>query len=247
MKWITLWLCLALLTGCTTGTPTPPPPTAIPPTETPLVAATAATVPTAADTITTAITPTVAIAQQDWATTTPLEGDYFVLGNPDAPLLLIDYSDFLCSACRIHAQQVEPELIANYVATGQLRMAFSPVLDFGDGSLQASAAAECAGQQAPFAFWQMQHLLYERQQQVWNATPALLVEFASELQLDTGEFERCLADETVTTKIQRMAQVRNDLGIRSRPAFDLNGQLIQGALPYANFVTVLDKALADSQ
>lgn len=144
----------------------------------------------------------------------------------------------------MHVLQVEPQLVENYVATGQLSLVFSPVVELGAGSLLASKTAECAGQQNPLAFWQMHELLFAEQSQLWNATPELMVQFATELGLDGNQLQSCLADPAIAAKIDRMFQARNALGIRTRPSFDLNGQIIQGALPYANFAQLLDQALA---
>jgi protein-disulfide isomerase len=144
----------------------------------------------------------------------------------------------------LHVLQVEPQLIANYVAPGHLSLAFSHTLDFGEPSLLASKTAECAGQQDPLAFWHMHELLFERQGDLWSATPAQLVGYAEELGLDGPQLQTCLDDPAIAQKIERMVDVRTSLNIRRRPSFDVNGQIVQGALPYTGFTQLLDAALA---
>jgi protein-disulfide isomerase len=139
--------------------------------------------------------------------------------------------------------QVEPQLIATYVAPGKVSLAFSHTLDFGAPSQLASKTAECAGRQDPLAFWRMHQLLFERQADLWSATPEQMAQYAAELGLDDAQLQTCLDDPGVAEKIDRMVQTRTDLGIRRRPSFDINGQIVQGALPYATFVQVLDEAL----
>ena len=138
--------------------------------------------------------------------------------------------------------RVEPEIVQKYVAAGQVQLILWHVLDHGQ-SAQAHQAAECAGQQSPIAFWQMHDTLFERQGELWNLENATLVAFAGELGLDTASFESCLSDQSVIDKIARMDQERRAAGIRLRPSFDVNGQTIQGAIPYDSFAQLFDRLL----
>ena len=138
--------------------------------------------------------------------------------------------------------RVEPEIVQKYVAAGQVQLILWHVLDHGQ-SAQAHQAAECAGQQSPIAFWQMHDTLFERQGELWNLENATLVAFAGELGLDTASFESCLSDQSVIDKIARMDQERRAAGIRLRPSFDVNGQIIQGAIPYESFAQLFDRLL----
>ena len=138
--------------------------------------------------------------------------------------------------------RVKPEIVQKYVAAGQVQLILWHVLDHGQ-SAQAHQAAECAGQQSPIAFWQMHDTLFERQGELWNLENATLVAFAGELGLDTASFESCLSDQSVIDKIARMDQERRAAGIRLRPSFDVNGQIIQGAIPYDSFAQLFDRLL----
>ena len=138
--------------------------------------------------------------------------------------------------------RVEPEIVQNYVATGQVQLVFWHVLDHGQSAL-AHQSAECAGQQNPLAFWRMHDTLFARQGELWNLENATLVALAQELGLDGGAMQSCLADATIADKIARMDQQRKDAGIRLRPSFDVNGQIIQGAIPYESFAQLFDRLL----
>lgn len=138
--------------------------------------------------------------------------------------------------------RVEPEIVQNYVANGQVQLVFWHVLDHGQ-SAQAHQAAECAGQQTPLDFWRMHDTLFERQGELWNLQNATLVAFAGELGLDTAAFESCLSDQSIIDKIARMDQERRNAGIRLHPSFDVNGQIIQGAIPYESFAQLFDRLL----
>jgi protein-disulfide isomerase len=144
----------------------------------------------------------------------------------------------------LHVLQVEPQIKTNYVAGGQVRLTFWYVADYGEPSLLAHRVVECAGRQDPLAFWQMHDLLFERQGQLWNASNDTVVQFATELGLDGEAFGLCLDDPAVGEKVTRLDQERRAQGIRTRPSFDVNGQLIPGAIPYQRFAQVLDEVLA---
>lgn len=89
----------------------------------------------------------------------------------------------------------------------------------------------------------MHDTLFERQGELWNLENATLVAIAGELGLDTASFESCLSDQSIIDKIARMDQERRAAGIRLRPSFDVNGQIIQGAIPYDSFAQLFDKLL----
>ncbi|MCX6045331.1 MAG: Rcas_1661 family thioredoxin-like (seleno)lipoprotein [Chloroflexi bacterium] len=203
---------------------------------------TATSVPTPQPASTLPVTTTIA-SNTDWMNTVSVDGDFYVRGNPKATIRVIDYSDFICPTCRAFTLRVEPQLLTNYVAKGLVSFAFSPVLDFGTPSLVASEAAECAGQQNPVAFWKMHDLLYQHQGQISTPNPDLMVQLAKEIGLDDAVLKNCLADPAVAAKVERMGKARNDLGIRARPSFSINGKIFQGSLSYLNFSQILDGLL----
>ena len=92
-------------------------------------------------------------------------------------------------------------------------------------------------------FWTMHDLLFERQDQIWRAGPELMISWATELGLNGDALATCLADPAIAAKIEQLDQARQQTGIRLRPSFDLNGRLIQGALPYPQLAAAFDDLL----
>lgn len=113
---------------------------------------------------------------------------------------------------------------------------FSHVLDHGNSSMLAHRAVECAGRQQPLAFWRMHDLLFERQDQLWNLKPDLLIGWAVELDLDSSTLASCLAEPAIAEKVDRLDQARRTAGVRLRPTFRVNDRLVEGGLPYSQFV-----------
>ncbi len=140
--------------------------------------------------------------------------------------------------------RVEPELKAQYVASGQVKLAFSPIIDLGPGSLSSQIAAQCAGQQAPLNFWRMHDALFENQSTIYGA-PAndYYAELANSLGMDGGALRACMEDPASEATVTRLDQARRDAGIRNRPSFDINGQIIAGGLPLAQFQQVIEEKL----
>ena len=121
-----------------------------------------------------------------------------------------------------------------------MKIAFSPMLDLGPNSLAAANAAECAGEQGQF--WPMHDLLFERQRDIFGGAD-VFGEMAAELGLDTAAFNSCVSEQRYADVIQAQDQARRQLGIRTRPTFDINGQLVVGALGFDAFNSVIEPQL----
>ena len=121
----------------------------------------------------------------------------------------------------------EPTLIEEYIKSGAIKLQYRHILDHGDNSVQASAAAECAGQQG--AFWQMHGLLYENQNTLWGADIAVLNDFAGRLNLDVESFQECMDSGEMQERVKRVDQETKAQGVRVRPTFDLivDGEQVQ--------------------
>ena len=135
----------------------------------------------------------------------------------------------------------EPQIREIYVATGQLRILFSPMLDLGPNSTQAAIAAECAGEQGQY--WNMHDLLFANQRDIYGANNETYRILAGELGLDIDQFSTCLVEQRYADLVQNQDQTRRQLGIRTRPTFDINGQLLVGAQSFDAFQDRIDPLL----
>ena len=170
-------------------------------------------------------------------------GNHF-LGRADAPITMVDYSDFLCTTCRAFAVEIEPKIVATYIATGKVKLVFHHLLQLGPGSVRTAEAAECAADQG--AFWPMHDMLDGRQDEVFR-TPDLdttLKGFAQNLNLDTTAFADCLQSHKHLAAVLSADQAAQAAGVRFRPTFDINGVRLTGALPFETFQKEIDAALA---
>ncbi len=135
------------------------------------------------------------------------------------------------------------EIIADYVAAGLVRVVYWPMLDLGPNSHNAAAAAFCAGEQGVDAFWQMHDRLFEQQSDVFRADRDDFVNTAVALNLDPLAFGQCYDDGRGHTLALTLDNARRELGIVSRPTFDINGARLLGNQPYPVFAATIDNAL----
>lgn len=159
-------------------------------------------------------------------------------GPTDAPVTLVEFTDFQCPFCARHHLQTKEALLAAY--DGRLRYVVRhfPLQTIHPGARRAAEAAECAHDQG--AFWAYADLLYARSPAF---EPAALVSYAAELELDRERFERCLdGGEKAAVVAADLADARRH-GVRSTPTFFVNGRRILGAKPLAAFRAAVDRAL----
>jgi len=153
-------------------------------------------------------------------------------GMAGAPILVVEFADFGCSACGQFSRDVWPELQREFVATGRVRWKYVPfILGMFPNGDEAVKAAECAADQD--AFWSMHDLLYEKQKE-WNRLKdpdGKLAELANSLGLDADRFARCYRNDAGGERTKRNDEAARTLMVRSTPTFFVNGQRALGALP----------------
>jgi protein-disulfide isomerase len=139
---------------------------------------------------------------------------------------------------------VEPQIIAEYVATGRVLYVFRPVLNHNERSRYSSEAAFCAGEQG--AFWPMHELLFVQQPELWatapNDFPALMARYAATLELDPIVFDTCMNDGTVRALVEALDAEQRTRGINTQPIFEIAGQRIVGAQSFRVFQEIIDRA-----
>ena len=134
----------------------------------------------------------------------------------------------------------EPDIIANYVETGRVKLVFWPVLNHGDPSVYSTLTAECMGQQDPDLFWAAHEYLFENQADLWRADRDYYVETAVSLGADQVAFEACYDGSDGIATILELDTIRRQRGIFSQPIFDINGEVFVGAQPYEDFAAVFE-------
>ncbi len=140
----------------------------------------------------------------------------------------------------------EPEVIQNYVETGQIKIVFWPVLNHGDPSVYATLTAQCVGLQDADKFWDAHELLFLSQRDLWRADRDYFVDTAVSLGIDQAAFEACYDDGSALDQVLQLDDLRKERGIFGQPYFDIAGTLFGGAPSFTNFAEVVDPLLANA-
>ena len=170
------------------------------------------------------------------------------LGDPDAPITLVEFGDYQCFFCNKFFHDTEQKLLENYVDTGKVKIIFKDLTIIGPDSITAAHAAHCADDQG--LFWEYHDTLYNN----WNgenngwASSENLLRMAQDVGLNIDEFTDCMLNEIHTQIISASNADARTLGLTGTPAFFVispNNQVtkIPGAQPFHVFQKIFDSEL----
>ena len=165
-------------------------------------------------------------------------------GPADAPVKIVEYSDFGCTYCRAFALNQGKQLQQEYEKTGKVRFDSRSFIIEGPSTRDAANAALCAAEQG--RFWDYQDVLYNRsgtgQPQV-VFSKAALKNYGSQVGLDAAKFNTCVDKGQYLPEVQSQHNEGAARGVNATPTFFINGKKIEGAAPYAEFKATVDSAL----
>ncbi|HVP31475.1 MAG TPA: thioredoxin domain-containing protein [Myxococcota bacterium] len=165
-----------------------------------------------------------------------VSGDGISRGPADAPVTMIEFSDYQCPFCR-RAEPTVMEVLARY--PDKLRFVYRHFpLDMHPRARPAAEAAECAGEQG--RFWEYHDKLFAGS----GFEEADFERYAKEIGLDTAKWQACRADDHTLAKIAADEKAGSDAGVTGTPAFFVNGIMISGARPLDAFTKIIDSELA---
>jgi protein-disulfide isomerase len=172
--------------------------------------------------------------------------DPMALGDVDAPVIMIEWSDFQCPFCASFALETMPELVEEYVETGVMRFEWRDFPILGEDSLTAAMAGRAAAEQD--AFFEMHDEIFERdwERNAGDLSIESLTAVAGELGLDTEQFEQDMQDSDLEQAVREDLQVGQQLGFTGTPAFVINGRSMIGGQPTDTFRQVIDQAADDA-
>jgi protein-disulfide isomerase len=146
------------------------------------------------------------------------------VGEPNAPVKILVFSDYMCPGCGHWAGQIEPNLKAEFIDTGKVQYTYYDFpLPGHTHSFIASRAARCAGDQG--RFWEYHDRLFGTQRQ-WSyqqSTPTnMLLQFATDIGIDRGRFESCLRSDQHAELVTANVVLGQQLGVNATPTVYVN-------------------------
>ena len=171
------------------------------------------------------------------ATITNLKG--YLMGSPQAPLTMVEFTDLQCPFCREYAATTFEEIKKNWIDTGKLRYVSRDFpLDFHPYAMPAARAARCAGEQGKF--WEMRMALMRNANLL---SPGYIAKTAADLKLNAKSFADCTASTKYDAEIAAETAEGARIGVGGTPTFvigrsmpdGVEGPMVVGALPYSAF------------
>ena len=162
-------------------------------------------------------------------------------GAWDAPVTIVEFTDYECVFCARYFLQIYPQIHQKYVETGKVRYVVRDFpMEFHPQAQKAAEAAECAGEQGNY--WEMHYMLFENQA---NLSVDNYKEWAREIGLDGASFDECLDSGTMAEEIRMDVSDGFSYGVRGTPVFFINGKMLSGAKPFAEFDAAIQRALEE--
>ena len=172
-----------------------------------------------------------------------------ILGDPDAPITVVEFGDYQCHQCYNWFHQTKPDLFREYIDTGVANFVFVDMAFLGRDSNTAAQASYCAEDQG--MYWEYHEILYQNQKPRIDggwADRYNLEAFAVNLKLDTKEFNECLDSSKYASRVKHNIDEAHSFGVSGTPTFaivsvDGGEQKIVGAQPYQVFKRVIDSMI----
>lgn len=167
------------------------------------------------------------------------------MGDPNAPVVIMEYSDYLCSFCKRFVDETEPDLIQEYIAEGLVYFVYTN-FPLGPDSFAPAEASLCAADQGKF--WEYHDILFANQlgHDPRAYSDGRLEAYAEAIDLDLEQFNSCTSDRTFRSQIEQGQLTGTNAGVNSTPTFFINGKKLEGAQPFGVFQQEINSALAVS-
>jgi len=166
--------------------------------------------------------------------------DDAVKGDANAPVTIIEFSDYECPFCGRFYSDTLPQIISEYIDTGKVKLVYRDFpLNFHPQARKAAEAAECAGEQGKY--YEMHDLLFEKGV---SGGESSFKQYAKDIGLDSSEFDSCLDSGEMADEVQKDLDDGTAAGVSGTPGFFINGRQLSGAQPFSAFKTIIDEELA---
>ena len=173
------------------------------------------------------------------------------MGDPDAPVKIVEYSDYKCGHCGAFAAETEPLLVEEYIETGKVYFIYRTVGGMLSGSepVLAAEASYCAGEQN--MFWEMHDIIFANQASPFSA--GTMEKWAKTIGVDMDPFKACMSAHTYIDRANQDEADAKTAGVSGTPSFiisySIDGevvkQMLPGNYPYEAFQQVIEGALTE--
>lgn len=173
-----------------------------------------------------------------------------IMGDPNAPITITEFSDYRCSHCGAFVLETEPSLVKDYIETGKVKFVYRSMGGMsGEPSLLGAEASYCAGEENKF--WEYHDILFANQGASLDMKNFMA--WAATVGLDTDAFRKCMDERRYQARADQDEQDGTALGVQGTPTFFLTysvggeekTRVIQGSQSFEAFQQEIDTALAE--
>ncbi|MRH43575.1 thioredoxin domain-containing protein [Aquibacillus halophilus] len=178
----------------------------------------------------------------------PIDGQP-ILGDPNAPVTVVEFGDFKCPACNAWGESIFPQLVNDYVDTGKVKFAYINVLFHGKESELASLSAEAVYEQSPENYWTFHKELFNAQPPMENhdelwITNEKLLDIASNISgIDTQQLQEDIENQTTIEKVNLDSALVEEFDVSLTPTIMVNGTMLEDPFDYEKIKSLIEQEL----
>ncbi len=165
------------------------------------------------------------------------------LGDANAPVTIVEYSDYECPFCARFYSQTLGQLKKEYIDTGKVKLVYKDFpLDFHQNAKPAAIAANCVHKElGNVKYFEYHDMIFENQQSLNTQN---LKKWALELGVSENAYDTCINDPQMAAEVEEDTREGSSFGVSGTPSFLINGELIVGAVPYSQIKATIDSKLS---
>lgn len=169
-----------------------------------------------------------------------------VLGNKNAKVTIIEFSDYQCPFCRAFWKDALAQIKKDYIDTGKARFIYRDYpLSFHPMAMPSAQAAECADDQGKY--WEMHDKIFGEEEKLGQGTVTYAVDdlkkWAVAIGLNSAQFNQCFDSGKYKAEVEKDMADGTAAGVSGTPSTFINGRLVVGAQPYSSFKAIIDEEL----
>eukprot|EP00130_Batrachochytrium_dendrobatidis_P008522 XP_006683397.1 hypothetical protein BATDEDRAFT_28910 [Batrachochytrium dendrobatidis JAM81] len=175
----------------------------------------------------------------------------FFIGDPDAPVTVVEFGDFKCPSCKAWGENIYPQLVSDYVDTGKVKFSFINVLFHGEESELASLAAESVYKQNPDSYWEFHKALFKEQpsenhDSSWVTIEKILEVASGVSGIDTDKLKSDIESNSEIDEVNKDTELVTEFEVQLTPTIMVNETMIEDPFDYEAIKNAIDNALEEN-
>lgn len=174
------------------------------------------------------------------------------LGESDAPVTVVEFGDFKCPSCKAWGEMIYPQLVEDYVNTGEVEFAYINVFFHGEESILGSLAAESVYQQSSELYWDFHKALFAEQpvedhDAAWITSEKILEVASAFPSIDQTQLQEDMEQVAYQEELKKDETLVEEAGVSQTPTIVINGQMLEDPFDYDAITALIEQELAGEE